>query len=112
IAWDLGEAGWVILNTNGSVYPRDGSATAGGLLRNGDARCLLAFCANLGKASIMKVELRGVIEGLRLAWDNNFRKVAVRVDSMAIISLIRGEDNPTHQHAREVNSIREFFKRD
>ncbi|CAN1120872.1 hypothetical protein LINPERPRIM_LOCUS989 [Linum perenne] len=63
IAWDPGEAGWVILNTDGSVYPEDGSVAAGGLLGNGDGCCLLAFCANLGKASIMKGGLRGVIEG-------------------------------------------------
>ncbi|CAN1790471.1 Putative ribonuclease H protein At1g65750 [Linum perenne] len=65
IVWDPGEAGWVILNTNGSVYPGEGSAAAGGLIQNGDGRCLLAYCANLGKAKIMKAELRGVIDGLR-----------------------------------------------
>ncbi|CAN1743077.1 Putative ribonuclease H protein At1g65750 [Linum perenne] len=112
IAWGPGEAGRVILNTDGSVYPGDGSAAAGGLIRNSDGRYLLAFCANLGKASIMKAELRGAMEGLRLAWENNFRKVDVRVDSEAVISLITGKDNPMHQHAREVNFIREFLNRD
>ncbi|CAN1777433.1 Putative ribonuclease H protein At1g65750 [Linum perenne] len=105
IAWEPGEAGWTILNTDGSVLPRNSSAAAGGLFRTGDGRCLLAFCANLGKCTIMKAELRGMFEGLRLAWENQFHKVAVRVDSCAIISLILDEDNPTHQNAREVNSI-------
>ncbi|CAN1189728.1 hypothetical protein LINPERHAP2_LOCUS40075 [Linum perenne] len=40
-------------------------AAAGGLIRSNDGRCLLAFCTNLGKCSIMRAELRGVIAGLQ-----------------------------------------------
>ncbi|CAN1180885.1 hypothetical protein LINPERHAP2_LOCUS35024 [Linum perenne] len=40
-------------------------AAAGGLIRTNDGRGLLAYCVNLGKCSIMRAELRGVIEGLR-----------------------------------------------
>ncbi|CAN1743083.1 hypothetical protein LINPERHAP1_LOCUS1680 [Linum perenne] len=55
----------------------------------------------------MKAELRGAMEGLRLAWENNFRKVDVRVDSEAVISLITGKDNPMHQH-----EFQEWMKRE
>ncbi|CAN1189729.1 Putative ribonuclease H protein At1g65750 [Linum perenne] len=87
-------------------------AAAGGLIRSNDGRCLLAFCTNLGKCSIMRAELRGVIAGLQLAWDHGYRKVAVRVDSRAILSLVKGVDNPSHLHGREAATIREFFNRD
>ncbi|CAN1743081.1 hypothetical protein LINPERHAP1_LOCUS1680 [Linum perenne] len=58
----------------------------------------------------MKAELRGAMEGLRLAWENNFRKVDVRVDSEAVISLITGKDNPMHQHIyREGNFAADYL---
>ncbi|CAN1189723.1 Putative ribonuclease H protein At1g65750 [Linum perenne] len=112
VAWEPGEAGWVVLNTDGSVFPGNSMAAAGGLIRSNDGRCLLAFCTNLGKCSIMRAELRGVIAGLQLAWDHGYRKVAVRVDSRAILSLVKGVDNPSHLHGREAATIREFFNRD
>ncbi|CAN1180887.1 Putative ribonuclease H protein At1g65750 [Linum perenne] len=112
VAWEPGEAGWVVLNTDGSVIPGNSMAAAGGLIRTNDGRGLLAYCVNLGKCSIMRAELRGVIEGLRLAWNHGYRKVAVRVDSRAILSLVNGVANPSHLHAREATDIREFFKRD
>ncbi|CAN1180884.1 Putative ribonuclease H protein At1g65750 [Linum perenne] len=58
----------------------------------------------------MRAELRGVIEGLRLAWNHGYRKVAVRVDSRAILSLVNGVANPSHLHVyREGNVAADFL---
>ncbi|CAN1189730.1 Putative ribonuclease H protein At1g65750 [Linum perenne] len=58
----------------------------------------------------MRAELRGVIAGLQLAWDHGYRKVAVRVDSRAILSLVKGVDNPSHLHVfREGNFAADYL---
>ncbi|CAN1136938.1 Putative ribonuclease H protein At1g65750 [Linum perenne] len=87
-------------------------AAAGGLLRSADGRALLAFCINLGRCSIMRAELRGVIEGLQRTWRRGFKKVDVRVDSQAIIYLIQADNLHEHQHGVEVAALRELLKRD
>ncbi|CAN1149690.1 Putative ribonuclease H protein At1g65750, partial [Linum perenne] len=87
-------------------------AAAGGLIRNSDGRCLYAFCTNLGKCSIMRAELQGIIVGLRIAWDNGFRRVAARTDSQAILTLIREDRNVSHQHAVDIANLRELLERD
>ncbi|CAN1786438.1 Putative ribonuclease H protein At1g65750, partial [Linum perenne] len=74
-----------------------------------DIFCKSAIGASYSSETAPKLQ-NPVIEGLRLAWDNNFRKVAVRVDSVAIISLIRGEDDMTHQHIyREGNFAADYL---
>ncbi|CAN1143560.1 Putative ribonuclease H protein At1g65750, partial [Linum perenne] len=112
IAWEPGEEGWVVLNTDGSVLADCSKAAAGGLIRSADGRCLSAFYINLGRCSIMRAELRGVIEGLQRAWGNGFRKVDARVDSQAILSLIRANNLEEHQHGVEVAALRELLERD
>ncbi|CAN1142651.1 Putative ribonuclease H protein At1g65750 [Linum perenne] len=112
IAWDPGEEDWVVLNTDGSVLADRSKAAAGGLIRNADGRCLYAFSINLGRCSIMRAELRGLIEGLKRAWESGFRRVDARVDSQAILSLIRGDNLTDHPHGVEVAALRELIERD
>ncbi|CAI0421512.1 unnamed protein product [Linum tenue] len=40
---------------------------------------------NLGMCSITRAELRGVMEGLQLAWDMGFRRVRVELDSRCAV---------------------------
>ncbi|CAN1173011.1 Putative ribonuclease H protein At1g65750 [Linum perenne] len=112
VAWKPGPVdGWV-LNTDGSVLPTSGSAAAGGLLRDGLGRCTRAFTVNLGRCSITRAELRGILVGLDVVWEVGIRKVEVQVDSRVAIALIYGADNTLHQHASEVSSIRALLQRD
>ncbi|CAN1743736.1 Putative ribonuclease H protein At1g65750 [Linum perenne] len=112
IAWEPGAEGWVVLNTDGSVRSERSKAAAGGVIRNYDGRFLYAFCANLGNCSIMRAELQGIINGLRIAWDNGFRRVDARTDSQAIFTLIREDRSATHQHAVDIDKLRELLQRD
>ncbi|CAN1189478.1 AT-hook motif nuclear-localized protein 5, partial [Linum perenne] len=47
----------------------DCRAAAGGLVRDCEGRLVVSYAANLGSCSIMRAELRGIIDGMRLAWD-------------------------------------------
>ncbi|CAN1165453.1 Putative ribonuclease H protein At1g65750 [Linum perenne] len=67
IDWDPGPEGWVTINTDGSVLQSSGNATAGGLIRDHLGHCFSAFSANLGRCSITRAELRGILHGLEEA---------------------------------------------
>ncbi|CAN1779965.1 Putative ribonuclease H protein At1g65750 [Linum perenne] len=111
IAWEPGPNGWWVLNTDGSVNSIGGKATAGKLLRDSAGRCLFAFTMNLGSCSITRAEIRGAIRGLQLAWEAGFKKVILRMDSQAAISILTDEDSTEHQHGLEVLIFREMCSR-
>ncbi|CAN1812173.1 Putative ribonuclease H protein At1g65750, partial [Linum perenne] len=98
--------------TDGSVQADDSKAASGGLIRNSEGRCLHAFCTNLGKCSIMRAELRGIIISLQIAWENGFRKVDARIDSQAILTLIKDNESATHQHVVDIADLQELIKHD
>ncbi|CAN1824284.1 Putative ribonuclease H protein At1g65750 [Linum perenne] len=112
IAWDPGPPGWLNLNTDGSFNRNRQGATAGGLLRDEHGRCLMAFTMNLGLCSITRAELRGAVEGIKRAWEAGYRKILLRLDSKAAISLLTGAKDTSHQHGMEVIEYRELCQRD
>ncbi|CAN1796987.1 Putative ribonuclease H protein At1g65750 [Linum perenne] len=101
ISWTPGPSGWLVLNTDGSVDHRTGKAVAGGLVRDAEGRCLLAFTMNIGICSITRAEMRGAIEGLHRAWDAGFRRVLLRMDSRVAMSLLAEGDTVNNHHAME-----------
>ncbi|CAN1257225.1 Putative ribonuclease H protein At1g65750, partial [Linum perenne] len=103
---------WMVLNTDGSVLKESGSAAAGGLIRDALGRCLAAFSVNLGRCSITRAKLRGLIAGLDLSWDRGWRKVAVQCDSRVAIALLSNEADPYHHHSGEVRAFRNLMLRD
>ncbi|CAN1788923.1 hypothetical protein LINPERHAP1_LOCUS18257 [Linum perenne] len=65
----------------------------GGVLRDRDGRFIIAIAANLGTCSIMRTELRGIVEGMKLIWESGVRKLLIHTDSKAAIDLLTGLDN-------------------
>ncbi|CAN1794533.1 Putative ribonuclease H protein At1g65750 [Linum perenne] len=111
VIWDPGPVDWVTVNTDGSVINQSGKATAGGLIRDHLGHCFLAFSANVGKCSITRAELRGILHGLELTWSSGYKKVRLQTDSQSAARLILAEGPPLHQHASEVLAIRELLHR-
>ncbi|CAN1789715.1 Putative ribonuclease H protein At1g65750 [Linum perenne] len=111
ISWRPGLGGAVTLNSDGSVDRARGKATVGGLIRNAEGRCVLAYTMNLGTCSITRVEMRGAIEGLHRAWEAGFRNVVLQLDSRSVISLFMNGDEERHQHGLEVARFRELRDR-
>ncbi|CAN1797825.1 Putative ribonuclease H protein At1g65750 [Linum perenne] len=112
VAWDPGPRGWVTCNSDGSVDLAGGRAAAGGLLRDSEGRCLLAFTMNLGNCSITRAEMRGAIEALQRTWDAGYRKVLLQLESQAAIDLLIQDDNMRTPHALETASFKELRHRD
>ncbi|CAN1175299.1 Putative ribonuclease H protein At1g65750 [Linum perenne] len=86
-------------------------ATTGGLLRDEYGRCLFAFTMNLGLCSITRAELRGAVEGLKRAWEAGYRRIMLRLDSRAAISLLTADRDTSHQHGMEVLQYQELCRR-
>ncbi|CAN1128518.1 Putative ribonuclease H protein At1g65750, partial [Linum perenne] len=111
IAWQPGDEDWFTLNTDGSSLSLNGSTTIGGLIRDPHWRFVRAFCANVGDYSITRAELRGIVEGLKLAWDLGIRKITVQTDSRAAISILEQDMHMVRQHAALVADFHELRSR-
>ena len=42
--------------------------------------------------------MRGIVEGLKLAWSVGIRKLMVQLDSMTAITILSNVSNLDHQH--------------
>ncbi|CAN1120796.1 Putative ribonuclease H protein At1g65750, partial [Linum perenne] len=99
ISWKPANAPCFTLNTDGSVERANGDASAGGVLRNWQGRTVDAYTANLGKCSITRAELTGIIVGLERAWNAGIRELEIQTDSLAAVRLLTNDKATEHQHA-------------
>ncbi|CAN1165013.1 Putative ribonuclease H protein At1g65750 [Linum perenne] len=90
----------------------EGRAAAGGLIRDHKGNLISYFAANLGSCSIMRAELRGIIEGMSLAWDKGVRRLCIQTDSKAAVSILAKVDNLNHRHASLVEQFHALKNRD
>lgn len=88
IRWNPPDEGWVKVNSDVSVISDLGSASCGGLIRNSEGLWVGGFAKNIGDCDVLKAELWGIYEGLKLAWRLNCRKVMRESDSLCAINLI------------------------
>lgn len=95
----LPPSGWVKLNTDGSSRGNPGEATGGGLIRDETGKWLVGFGLNIGICSVTAAELWALYHGLMIAWMEGHRKVAVTVDSSAVVTLVSREPERTNPHA-------------
>ncbi|KAJ1381471.1 Ribonuclease H-like superfamily [Sesbania bispinosa] len=68
VGWTPPPPGWVKFNTDGSVKDRGKKAACGGVLRDDLGCWLLGFSLNIGSASVLMSELRGIATTLDIAW--------------------------------------------
>ncbi|CAN1121005.1 Putative ribonuclease H protein At1g65750 [Linum perenne] len=112
IGWRPADDGWCTLNSDGSLYTRPNRAAVGGLIRDHEGRLISSFAANLGACSIIRAELRGIVEGMRLAWDKGVQKLCIQSDSKAAVSILSNVDNLDHRHASLVEKFQALKNRD
>ncbi|CAN1790420.1 Putative ribonuclease H protein At1g65750, partial [Linum perenne] len=112
IAWRTTGEGWCTLNSDCSFYSISNSATTGDLIRDHDGRFICGFVSNLRTCSIMRAELRGILEGLELVWSKGIRKLCIQSDSKAAVSIILHSSRTQHQHSALINRFNQLFKRD
>ncbi|CAN1142156.1 Putative ribonuclease H protein At1g65750 [Linum perenne] len=111
IGWRPAEEGWFSLDSDGSLVHNPISAAAGGIIRDSDGRFVGAYAANLGVCSIMRAELRGIVEGMKLAWNKGIRKLSIQSDSKAAVETLSNRRSPVGQHSSLVEQFFELSSR-
>ncbi|CAN1120779.1 Putative ribonuclease H protein At1g65750 [Linum perenne] len=111
IGWRLGGEGWFTLNTDGSLRPSSCSAAAGGLIREDQGRFVVGFASKLGSCSVVRAEIKGIIEGMCLAWERGIRKLRIQSDSASAIRLLTEASWQKHQHWGLVCQFQELKSR-
>ncbi|GAU38444.1 hypothetical protein TSUD_151670 [Trifolium subterraneum] len=91
IAWQQPEAGWVVLNTDGTSK-MDVAAGCGELLRNSHGQWIGGFSRHLGIYRAYLAELWGVFDGLRFAWESGITKLKVQVDSPVVVYTLNSSN--------------------
>ncbi|CAN1743013.1 Putative ribonuclease H protein At1g65750 [Linum perenne] len=112
IGWRPTDQEWFTLNSDGSLYSHGNRAAAGGLIRDSEGKLVTTFAINLGSCSIMRAEIRGIVEGMRLAWESGIRKLSIQTDSRAAVALLTAVDDRPHRHASLVQQFHELRMRD
>ncbi|CAN0906730.1 Putative ribonuclease H protein At1g65750 [Linum grandiflorum] len=111
IGWRPGDEGWFTLSTDGSLRSHQRDAAAGGLIRDDKGSFVKAFTMNMSCCSITRAEMRGIVEGLKLAWSLGIRKVRVQSDSATAIAILSKGSALDHQHAILVMQYQELCRR-
>ncbi|CAN1152718.1 Putative ribonuclease H protein At1g65750, partial [Linum perenne] len=93
------------LNSDGSLLSQNNRAAAGGLVRDFEGNLITSYVINLGPCSIMRAELRGIIEGMKIVWDRGVRRLCIQTDSQAAISLLSSKEGRMHRHASLVEQF-------
>ncbi|CAN1170332.1 Putative ribonuclease H protein At1g65750 [Linum perenne] len=60
----------------------------------------------------MRAELRGIIEGMKIAWDKGIRRLCIQTDSQAAVLLLTSNDSRLHQHMSLVEQFLDWRNRD
>ncbi|CAN1276616.1 Putative ribonuclease H protein At1g65750, partial [Linum perenne] len=111
IGWRLGDEGWYTLNTDGTFLPTSSSAAVGRVIRDDQGRFVLAFASNLGSCSIVRAEMRAILDGMVLAWERGIRKLRIQTESASAVQLLTDMRGLLHQHSSLVNLFQEFNSR-
>ncbi|CAN1238296.1 Putative ribonuclease H protein At1g65750 [Linum grandiflorum] len=98
------------MNTDGSVN-KDGSAAAGGVIRSTGGEVVAAYSSNLGRCSITRAEISGIVAGLEIAWDAGIRRLAIQTDSTCTVQILNSSDIGDHPHATLVMKFQELQQR-
>ncbi|CAN0878496.1 Putative ribonuclease H protein At1g65750 [Linum grandiflorum] len=88
VGWQIRHDVDIIVNTDGLVIQPTREAAGGGILSNPNGIPLRAFAANYGICTITRAELRAALYGIQIAWEQDYKKVNLQIDSAAVISLI------------------------
>ncbi|CAN0871969.1 Putative ribonuclease H protein At1g65750 [Linum grandiflorum] len=98
IRWRSNDEGWFTLSTDGSLRSPQRDATAGGVVCDDRGSFVKTFTMNLSCCSITRPEMRGIVEGRKLAWSLGIRKIRVQSDSATAIAILSKGSSLDHQH--------------
>ncbi|CAN1121685.1 Putative ribonuclease H protein At1g65750, partial [Linum perenne] len=108
----VAEEGWFSLNSDGSLVHNSKRFATAGVIRDSNGRFVAAFSANLGACSIMRAELRGIFEGMKLAWSKSIKKLRIQSDSKAAVEMLSDRSFQNNQHASLIEQFSDLCSRE
>ncbi|KAF7843890.1 putative ribonuclease H protein [Senna tora] len=113
VRWIPPDEGLVKVNVDGAVSRvGEQSAACGGIICDDSGCYIVGFTRRLGSCSSNQAELWSVYMGLYTAWLYGFRRVAVEMDSLVALEMIKGTILDNHPCASLMGRIQEFHQRD
>ena len=85
IRWEKPRAGWLTLNSDGSVASTVGPVGGGGLVRDENGEWVMGFARRIRNASSYLVELWALRDGLQLCLQIHAQTVVIELDVKAIV---------------------------
>ncbi|KAL5780209.1 hypothetical protein ACOSQ2_010946 [Xanthoceras sorbifolium] len=84
--------------------------SSGGVLRDFQKNWLGGLAVNKGRGCVLKDELWGIFEGLKIAWDAGFRRIIVESNSKSIVDLLLSGFSDEHPLFSLLDSCRALIK--
>ena len=79
------------LYTDGASRENGARAAIGAVLYDSDGQEVHALSCPIGPATNNQAEYRALIGGLKMALDQNYRRLVVRADSLLVVNQVRGK---------------------
>lgn len=79
----------VKVNSDAAVVQDSSLASCAALIRDENGVWCGGMTRRLGRCSVLVVELWGILEGLKLAWDLGFKDVVIESDSLLAVNLVK-----------------------
>ncbi|ESR53983.1 hypothetical protein CICLE_v10021474mg [Citrus x clementina] len=111
ICWMPPPTNWVKLNIEGSSSRAQGSAGAGGIVRDESGKWILGYSKNLGTSNSLASELWALYHGLNLVWERGFRKVLVECNSHEAVKCLELPASFLDPNRALILSCREYLCR-
>lgn len=109
ISWLERDREGVILNVDGRSLGNPGPAGFGGLARHPDGAWIYGFSGHVGHSDVLKAELLGIFNGLKISWEKGVREVTCYTDSMNAMTLIKEQQIAYHSYATIIQDIKDLL---
>ncbi|KAJ8441385.1 hypothetical protein Cgig2_009093 [Carnegiea gigantea] len=110
VDWEPPSAEWVALNMDGTSGNNPGPSGGGGVFHGWRGEWMGGFAERMGVYSSVRVELRAILQGLRLAREKGYRKLVVYVDSIVIVGMLNDYMKCSARHNALVQQCRRLLQ--
>ncbi|OIT27003.1 hypothetical protein A4A49_55410 [Nicotiana attenuata] len=88
IKWKRPEPNTYKLNVDGSCFGNPGKGGIGGIIRSGNGEWVFGYNMSISHATNIYMEILALLNGLKLAMENNYLPLTIETDCKELINLI------------------------
>ncbi|KAG8484128.1 hypothetical protein CXB51_022942 [Gossypium anomalum] len=88
VYWVALERGWIKLNTDSAISVSNGSTSIGGIFWDHYGKWISSFTMQTREEAMFKIEVKAILEGLKIVWDFDFNQLEVECDKALVVETI------------------------